>query len=45
MAEDTFKTITDRAEGYYTEKRSKFISYAVPVRSVEEVKEELAKYR
>lgn len=45
MAEDIFKTITDRAEGYYTEKRSKFISYAVPVRSVEEVKEELAKYR
>ena len=45
MAEDTFKTITDRAEGYYTEKRSMFISYAVPVRSVEEVKEELAKYR
>lgn len=45
MAEDTFKTITDRADGYYTEKRSKFISYAVPVRSVEEVKEELAKYR
>lgn len=45
MAEDTFKTITDRAEGYYTEKRSKFISYVVPVRSVEEVKEELAKYR
>lgn len=45
MAEDTFKTITDRAEGYYTEKRSKFISYAVPVRSVEEVKEELSKYR
>ena len=45
MAEDTFKTITDRAEGYYTEKRSKFISYAVPVRSVEEVKEELAKSR
>ena len=45
MAEDTFKTIADRAEGYYTEKRSKFISYAVPVRSVEEVKEELAKYR
>ena len=45
MAEDTFKTITDRAEGYYTEKRSKFISYAVPVRSVEEATEALANYR
>ena len=45
MAEDTYKTITDRAEGYYTEKRSRFISYAIPVRTVEEVKMELGKYR
>lgn len=45
MTEDTFKTITERAEGYYTEKRSRFISFAVPVRTVEEVKAELAKYR
>ncbi|HBK28471.1 MAG TPA: YigZ family protein, partial [Parabacteroides sp.] len=36
---------TERAEGYYTEKRSRFISFAVPVRTVEEVKAELAKYR
>ena len=33
------------AEGYYTEKRSRFISYAIPVRTVEEVKEQLEKYR
>lgn len=45
MAEDTYKTITDRAEGYYTEKRSRFISYAIPVRTVDEVKMELEKYR
>ena len=45
MAEDTYKTITGLAEGYYTEKRSRFISYAIPVRTVDEVKAELAKYR
>ena len=45
MAEDTYKTITGLAEGNYTEKRSRFISYAIPVRTVDEVKAELAKYR
>lgn len=45
MAEDTYKTITGLAESYYTEKRSRFISYAIPVRTVDEVKAELAKYR
>lgn len=45
MAEDTYKTITGLVEGYYTEKRSRFISYAIPVRTVDEVKAELAKYR
>lgn len=45
MAEDTYRTITSLAEGYYTEKRSRFISYAIPVRTVDEVKAELAKYR
>lgn len=45
MAEDTYKTITGLAEGYYMEKRSRFISYAIPVRTVDEVKAELAKYR
>lgn len=45
MAVDVYKTIRQVSEGYYTEKRSRFISYAVPVRSVEEVKEQLEKYR
>ena len=45
MAEDTYKTITAFPEGYYTKKRSRFISYAIPVRTVDEVKAELAKYR
>ncbi|MCC8199592.1 MAG: YigZ family protein, partial [Tannerellaceae bacterium] len=30
MAEDTYKTIQQIAEGYYTEKRSRFVSYAIP---------------
>lgn len=45
MAEDSFRTIKQVSEGNYTEKRSKFISYAIPVRSVEEVKEQLDKYK
>lgn len=43
--DDTYKTITGRSEGYYTEKRSKFISYAIPVRTIDEVKAEVARLR
>ena len=45
MADDSYRTIKQVAEGYYTEKRSRFISYAIPVRTVEEVKEQLHQYR
>lgn len=45
MADDSYKTIKQAAEGYYSEKRSRFIAYALPVRSVEEVKEQLDIYR
>jgi uncharacterized YigZ family protein len=45
MASDSYRTIQAPAEGYYTEKRSRFISYAFPVCTVEEVKELLGKYR
>lgn len=45
MADDSYRTIREVAEGYYTEKRSRFISYAIPVRTVEDVKEQLDKYR
>ena len=38
MSEDRYKTIAAPSEGIYTEKRSKFIAMALPVRSVEEVK-------
>lgn len=45
MAEDTYKTITGVVDSCYTEKRSRFIAYAVPVRTVEEVKEQVDKFR
>ncbi len=45
MTEDTYKTIAAPAEGIYTEKRSKFIAIALPVRTVEEVKAHLEVYQ
>ena len=42
---DTYKTIATLAEGIYTEKRSKFIAMALPVRTLEEIKEHLEKYQ
>lgn len=42
---DTYKTITALAEGIYTEKRSKFIAMALPVRTLEEIKEHLEHYQ
>ncbi len=45
MENDSYKTIKQLSEGYYTEKRSRFISYAIPLRTVEEVKEQLDIYR
>ena len=43
--EDTYKTITELAEGIYTEKRSKFIAIAIPVRTLDEVKQHLEVYQ
>lgn len=42
---DEFKTIAATSEGYYTEKRSKFLAFAHSVRTVDEIKELLAGYR
>ena len=42
---DEYKTIAATSEGYYTEKRSKFLAFAHPVRTVDEIKELLAGYR
>lgn len=43
--EDTYKTISTTGEGYYTEKRSKFLAFVHHVETVEEVKEIVASYR
>ena len=42
MFEDTYKTISAPATGSYSEKRSKFLAYAFPVQSEQEVKQRLA---
>ncbi len=38
---DTYKTIEKSGEGYYKDKGSKFLSYAFPVFSEEEIKEKI----
>lgn len=45
MEEDLYKTIAAVSKSIYTEKRSKFIAYAIPVQSIEDVKTELDKLR
>lgn len=45
MQEDTYKTIQESAEAIYTEKRSKFIAIALPVRTLSEVKSFLEEYQ
>lgn len=43
--EESFLTIEKVAEGLYTEKRSKFISFAIPVNTIEDVQCELKTYQ
>lgn len=42
---DTFKTVKETAKGLFTEKKSKFISFVIPVQTVDGVKLEVEKYR
>ena len=42
---DSYKTISTLAEGQYSEKRSKFLAFAIPVTNVEEVKQHVAEYQ
>lgn len=42
---DEYKTIAATSEGYYTEKRSKFLAFAHHVETVDQVKELIAGYR
>ena len=42
---DEYRTIKEKSEGYYTEKRSKFLAFAHPVGTIDEVKDIIALYR
>ena len=42
---DEYKTIKTEGEGYYTEKRSKFLAFAHHVQSLDEIKDLIAGYR
>ena len=42
---DEYRTISGTSEGYYTEKRSKFLAFAHPVSNVEQIKDIIAQYR
>ncbi len=42
---DSYKTIASLSEGIYSEKRSKFLAFAIPVRTVDDVKQYVAEYQ
>ena len=42
---DEYRTIATESEGYYTEKRSKFLAFAHPVSTDDEVKDIVGRYR
>lgn len=45
MEEDIYKTIEIAGEGIYSEKRSKFLAFAIPVQSLDDVKREVEAYQ
>lgn len=45
LPEDIYKTIETAGEGIYSEKRSKFLAFALPVTTVEEVKEQVEAFQ
>ena len=45
MEIDEFKTINSTSEGFYSEKRSKFLAFAHHVETTDEIKDLLAQYR
>ncbi|MBQ5617023.1 MAG: YigZ family protein, partial [Bacteroidaceae bacterium] len=42
---DIYKTIEQQGEAIYTEKRSKFLAFAIPVTTIEQVKEYIEVYQ
>lgn len=45
METDIYKTIDVQGEGIYSEKRSKFLAFAIPVQTVDDVKREVEAYQ
>lgn len=45
MVKDTYRTIKNVARGLFTEKKSKFIAYAIPIQSLDDIKLELERYK
>lgn len=45
MENDIYRTIDVQGEGIYSEKRSKFLAFAIPVLTVEDVKREVESYQ
>ena len=45
LADDIYKTIVQQSEGTYSEKRSKFLAFAIPVTTLDEVKEQVEYYQ
>jgi uncharacterized YigZ family protein len=45
MTDDTYKTITCVSEGTYSEKRSKFLAFAIPIHDVDDVKSHVSTYQ
>ncbi len=45
LEEDIYKTIDVAGEGIYSEKRSKFLAFAIPVQSLDDVKREVEFYQ
>ncbi|MDE5561374.1 MAG: YigZ family protein, partial [Bacteroidaceae bacterium] len=42
---DSYRILTRQSEGNYSELRSKFLAFAIPVRTVEEAMEQVALYQ
>ena len=45
LEEDIYKTIDVAGEGIYSEKRSKFLAFAIPVQTLDDVKREVESYQ
>ncbi|TSJ48193.1 IMPACT family protein [Fluviicola chungangensis] len=45
MSESKFKTISELSEGFYKEKGSKFLAFAIPCKTEDEIKEHIQRLR